>query len=44
MHWENMKAMIRNPSKVEVVAQLKAARGCQQNPSRLGRVKDEIGT
>jgi hypothetical protein len=39
-----MKAMIRNLSKVEEVAQLKAARGCQQNPSRSGRVKDEIRT
>jgi hypothetical protein len=39
-----MKAMIRNPSKVEEVAQLKAARGCQQNPSRSGRAKDEIQT
>jgi hypothetical protein len=44
MHWENMKAMICNPSKVEELAQLKATRRCQQNPSCLGRVEDEIRT
>ncbi len=44
MHWENMKAMICNPSKVEELAQLKATIGCQQNPSCLGHVEDEIRT
>jgi hypothetical protein len=44
MHWENMKAMIYNPSKVEAVVELKVVRGCQQNPSRSRHVKDEIGT
>jgi hypothetical protein len=42
MHWENMKVMICDPFKVEEATQLKVARGCQQNPSCLGHVEDEI--
>jgi len=31
MHWENMKVMIRDPFKMEEVAQLRVARRCQQS-------------
>jgi hypothetical protein len=41
-HWENMKGMICNLSKVEEATQLKVTRGCEQNPSCLGHVEDEI--
>jgi hypothetical protein len=44
MHWENMKVMICNPSKVEEAVQLKVTRGCQQKPFHLGHVEDEIRT
>lgn len=43
-HWENLKVMICNPFKMEEVGWLKAVRSCQQNPSHLRRVEDEIKT
>ncbi len=41
-HWKNMKAMIRDPYKVDEVARLKVVRRCQQNPSHSRHGEDEI--
>jgi hypothetical protein len=43
-HWENMKAMIHDLFKVEEATRLKVSRRCEQNPSCLGHVEDEIQT
>jgi hypothetical protein len=39
-----LKVMICNPFKMEEVGWLKVVRSCQQNPSHLRCVEDEIQT
>ncbi len=44
LHRVNMKVMIYDLSKVEEATQLKITRECEQNPSCLRHVEDEIRT